>query len=87
MDGCGPSSGRWVWVCPVSTDCFPLSHSTSSHSSFLVLSGAEMSQAGMPPASVVRSRILMPLQNRSLRTLPSFNSRNLSIVAGSSGNR
>jgi hypothetical protein len=31
-----------IWVCPVSTDCLPLSHSTSSHSSFLVLSGAEM---------------------------------------------
>jgi hypothetical protein len=25
------------WVCPVSTDCLPLSHSTSSHSIFLVL--------------------------------------------------
>jgi DHA1 family inner membrane transport protein len=35
----------------------------------------------------VRSRMLMPLQNRSLRTLPSFNARNLSIVAGSSANR
>jgi dihydrofolate reductase len=31
-----------TWVCPASTDCLPLSHSTSSHSSFLVLSGAEM---------------------------------------------
>ena len=27
----------WVWVCPVSTDCLPLSHGTSSESSFLVL--------------------------------------------------
>jgi hypothetical protein len=26
-----------VWVCPVYTDCLPLSHSGSSHSSFLVL--------------------------------------------------
>ena len=25
------------WVCPVCTDCLPLSYSTSSHSSFLVL--------------------------------------------------
>ncbi len=25
------------WVCPVSTDCLPLSHSASSHCSFLVL--------------------------------------------------
>ncbi len=30
-------SGKWVWDCPVSTDCLPLSHSTSSHSSFFVL--------------------------------------------------
>ena len=28
---------KWVWVCPVCTDSLPLSHSTSSHSSFLVL--------------------------------------------------
>jgi hypothetical protein len=32
----------WVWVCPASTDCLPLSHSTSSHSNLLVLSGAQM---------------------------------------------
>jgi cytochrome oxidase Cu insertion factor (SCO1/SenC/PrrC family) len=25
------------WACPVSTDCLPLSYSTSSHSIFLVL--------------------------------------------------
>src|SRR5215218_631094 len=43
------------WVCPVSTDCLPLSHSTSSHSSFLVLSGAEMPQGGMPPAGIVEA--------------------------------
>ena len=49
--------------CPVSTDCLPLSHSTSSHSSFLVLSGAEMSQCGMPSASVVEA--LDVLEDRS----------------------
>ncbi len=29
-----------MWVCPVSTDCLPLSHSTSSQSNFFVLCGA-----------------------------------------------
>jgi len=29
--------GNGEWVCPVCTDCLPLSYSTSSHSSFLVL--------------------------------------------------
>jgi hypothetical protein len=29
---------RWVeWVCPVSTDCLPLSYSTSSQSNLFVL--------------------------------------------------
>src|SRR5215204_4552435 len=51
------------WVCPASTDCLPLSHSTSSHSSFLVLSGAEMPQCGMPPAGVVEA--LDVLEDRS----------------------
>jgi hypothetical protein len=36
-----PKDEKWFveedWVCPVSTDCLPLSHSTSSHSIFLVL--------------------------------------------------
>ena len=27
----------WVWVCPVSTDCLPLSHGASSQSNRLVL--------------------------------------------------
>jgi hypothetical protein len=27
----------WVWVCPVSTDCLPLSHSTSSQFNSLVV--------------------------------------------------
>ena len=31
-----------TWVCPVSTDCLPLSHSASFHSSLLVLRGAQM---------------------------------------------
>jgi hypothetical protein len=52
-----------LWVCPVSTDCLPLSHSTSSHSSFLVLSGAEMSQCGMPSVGVVEA--LDVLEDRS----------------------
>ena len=29
--------GNWVWVCPVFTDCLPLSHGTSTESRFLVL--------------------------------------------------
>jgi hypothetical protein len=56
-----PGRATALWVCPVSTDCLPLSRSTSSHSSFLVLSGAELSQCGMSSAGVVRSRMLMPL--------------------------
>jgi hypothetical protein len=31
------ASRRCYWVCPVCTDSLPLSHSVSSHSSFLVL--------------------------------------------------
>ena len=31
------ASATWVWVCSVSTDWLLLSHSASSHSSFLVL--------------------------------------------------
>jgi uncharacterized protein YjbI with pentapeptide repeats len=28
---------NWVWVCPVCTDCFPLSHGASFHCNLLVL--------------------------------------------------
>ena len=54
---------RLMWDCPVSTDCLPLRHGTSSHSSFLVLSGAEMSQCGMPSVGVVEA--LDVLEDRS----------------------
>ena len=33
-----------LWVCPVSTDCLPLSHGTSSQANLLVLSGAHVAQ-------------------------------------------
>ena len=37
-----------LWVCPISTDCLPLSYSgTSSQSNFFVLRRAEMPQGGV----------------------------------------
>ena len=31
------NAGKWVWVCPVSADCLPLSHGASSQSNLFVL--------------------------------------------------
>ncbi len=50
----GVRSG-YSWVCPVFTDCLPLSYSTSSQSNLFVLSGAEMPQGGVSPPQVVEA--------------------------------
>ena len=42
-------------VCPVSTDCLPLSQSTSSQSSLLVLRRTQMPQRGVFPVGVVEA--------------------------------
>jgi uncharacterized protein YjbJ (UPF0337 family) len=55
------------WVCPVFTDCLPLSHSASFHSSLLALRGAQMPQRGMPPSGVVEA--LDVLEDRRPRYL------------------
>ena len=55
------------WVRPVSTDCLALSHSTSSHPSFLVLSGAEMPQRGVSSVGIVEA--LDVLEDRHPRCL------------------
>jgi hypothetical protein len=49
------TSGTGIFACPAFTDCLPLSHSTSSHPSFLVLGGAEMPYCGVPSAGVVEA--------------------------------
>jgi hypothetical protein len=63
MDSGNTPSEGLHWHCPASTDCLPLSHSRSSHSSFLVLSGAAVFQSGVPSAGVVEA--LDVLEDRS----------------------
>src|SRR5829696_3804316 len=43
------------WVCPVSTDCLPLSHGTSSQSNHFVICRAEVPECGVSASGVVET--------------------------------
>src|SRR5215204_3488442 len=43
------------WVCPVSTDCLPLSHGTSSQSNHFVICRAEVPERGVSASGVVET--------------------------------
>ena len=64
---CAFVEDRDDWVCPVSTDCFPLSYGTSSQSNLFVVRRAEVPERGVSASGVVKT--LYILENRHPRHL------------------